>query len=228
MPTGHTIPDRRPRIFLIHATPLAIEPIAGSFARLWPEAELCNLLDDSLSADLARAGNLDSAMMARFLALARYAESAAATGILFTCSAFGPAIEACRASLSMPILKPNEAMIDQAISMGGKIGLLATFAPALESMAEEFRERAAALEAKLDLQMCHVPDAFQALQRGDAASHDAAIARHARELRGCDLICFAQFSMARAAAVASTESGRPVLTTPDSAVGRLKNLVGSR
>jgi hypothetical protein len=54
-----------------------------------------NLLDDSLSADLARsAGGLDARMTARFVALAAYAIGTGAQGILFTCSAFGPCIDA--------------------------------------------------------------------------------------------------------------------------------------
>jgi len=215
----------RPRIFLIHATPLAIAPIADSFARLWPAAELCNLLDDSLSADLAKTGQLDAAMMRRFLTLATYARDAGATGILFTCSAFGPAIEACRSALPLPLLKPNEAMIDEALAQGGTIGLLATFAPSLASMEQEFAERAAALGVRAHLVLRAVPGAFQALQRGDAAGHDAAIAHEAAALAGCDRICFAQFSMSSAANAAATASGRPVLTTPDSAVQRLRELL---
>ena len=44
------------RITLIHALKHSIQPIEASFARLWPEARLMNLLDDSLSADLKRDG----------------------------------------------------------------------------------------------------------------------------------------------------------------------------
>lgn len=226
METLHSKLDHRPRIFLIHATPLAMPPVAESFARLWPEAELCNLLDDSLALDLARAERLDAAMMARFSTLAHYAGSAAASGILFTCSAFGPAIEACRKGLPIPVLKPNEAMVDKALATGGKIGLLATFAPTLESVAREFRERAAALAVKLDLHSRHVPEAFEALRGGETAVHDALIADAAHALEDCDLVCFAQFSMSSAATPASTAAGKPVLTTPDSAVGRLRALVG--
>ena len=112
------------RITLVHALKHSIVPIEASFARLWPEARLMNLLDDSLSADLARDGGLSDAMTERFLALGRYAASTGSDAILFTCSAFGPCIEAvARAHASMPVLKPNEAMIEQAVARGRKVGL---------------------------------------------------------------------------------------------------------
>lgn len=113
------------RITLIHALKHSIVPIEASFARLWPEARLMNLLDDSLSADLARDGELTPAMTDRFLELGHYAGSTGADAILFTCSAFGPCIEAvARARAPMPVLKPNEAMIEQAASQARRIGLL--------------------------------------------------------------------------------------------------------
>jgi hypothetical protein len=40
-----------PRIALIHATALAVEPIAQAFERHWPQARRMNLLDDSPSVD---------------------------------------------------------------------------------------------------------------------------------------------------------------------------------
>src|SRR6478735_10192287 len=83
-----------PRIALIHATPLAVAPIQSAFERLWPQARRMNLLDDSLSLDRAAAGSLTPAMTQRFVDLARYAQGTGCSGILFTCSAFGPAIEA--------------------------------------------------------------------------------------------------------------------------------------
>src|SRR5436190_1638331 len=82
------------RITLVHALKHSIVPIEASFARLWPEARLMNLLDDSLSADLARDGGLTDAMTERFLKLGRYAAGTGSDAILFTCSAFGPCIEA--------------------------------------------------------------------------------------------------------------------------------------
>src|SRR3981081_1806097 len=127
------------RITLIHALKHSIAPIEASFARLWPSARLMNLLDDSLSADLARDGGLTDAMTERFLRLGRYAAGTGSDAILFTCSAFGPCIEAvARAHAPMPVLKPNEAMIEQAAAKGRRIGLLSSFPPPLGSMPRGF------------------------------------------------------------------------------------------
>ena len=103
------------RIALIHATPQAVTPINQAFGRLWPEAMRMNLLDDSLSAEHARNGRLTDAMVRRFETLALYARDTGCTAILFTCSAFGPCIEAAAARRPhMPVLKPNEAMVADA------------------------------------------------------------------------------------------------------------------
>ena len=108
------------RITLIHAMSPSIPPITQAFHRLWPEATLMNLLDDSLAPDLARDRALTPAMTDRFLALARYGKSTGSDAILFTCSAFGPSIEACaREFPSIPVLKPillnQSAMVEQVV-----------------------------------------------------------------------------------------------------------------
>jgi hypothetical protein len=52
------------------------------------------------------------------------------------------------------------------------------------------------------------------------------VAQASRDLRDCDLIALAQYSMAPAASQVAAASGLPVLTTPDSAVQKLKQLLG--
>ena len=207
------------RIALIHALKHSIVPIEASFARLWPDPSLMNLVDDSLSADVARDGRLTSAMTDRFLILGRYAVSTGADAILFTCSAFGPCIEAvAREHAPVPVLKPNQAMIEQAAARGRRIGLLSTFAPTLQSMPSEF-------PSTLQVVPKLAEGALAALDRGDRVEHDRLVAQASRDLRDCDLIALAQYSMAPAAALVAEASGRPVVTTPDSAVAKLKQLL---
>jgi Asp/Glu/hydantoin racemase len=207
------------RIALIHALEHSLAPIATSFAKLWPEAKLMNLLDDSLSADLARDGKLTEAMTERFLSLGRYVAGTGANAILFTCSAFGPCIEAvARSHAPMPVLKPNEAMIELAVAKGKKIGLLSTFPPTLTSMPREF-------PTSVEIVPKLAEGALTALDRGDRTEHDRLVREASKELRNCDVIALAQFSLAPAAAGVAEATGRPVLTTPDSAVVKLKNVL---
>jgi len=207
-----------PRIALIHALAHSVEPINTALARDWPEATRMNLLDDSLSADLARSGQgLDASMHERFERLAQYALDSGANGILFTCSAFGPCIEAvARRHPEVPVLKPNEAMVAEAAAGAGTLGLIATFEPTLSSMPAEFPDHVA-----LDLALA--AGALEALNEGDGARHDQLIAAQAARLRerGCTRIALAQFSMARACGACEAASGLPVLTSVDSAIRRL-------
>jgi len=207
------------RIALIHALSHSVAPINAAFEREWPEAVRMNLLDDSLSADLARGGRgLDAAMHERFQRLAQYAVDTGAEGILFTCSAFGPCIEAvARRHAGIAVLKPNEAMVAEAAQGQGKLGLIASFAATLVSMPPEF-PLGMALEPAL------AEGALDALNAGDTERHDTLIAAQAAALRerGCTRIALAQFSMARARAACEQASGLPVLTTVDSAVRALR------
>ena len=210
------------RITLVHALKHSIVPIEASFAKLWPEAGLMNLMDDSLSADLARDGGLSEVMTERFLGLGRYATSTGSDAILFTCSAFGPCIEAvARAHAPMPVLQPNEAMIELAAARGKKIGLLSSFPPTLASMPREF-------PPGIEIVPKLAEGAMAALDRGDRATHDRLVVEASKDLRDCDLIALAQYSMAPTAGQVAAATGRPVLTTPDSAVLKLKEMLGVR
>jgi len=213
------------RIALVHALKHSVAPIEDAFQRLWPDARATNLLDDSLAADLARDGSLTPAMTRRFLTLARYAAATGADAILFTCSAFGPCIEACARDLTpLPVLKPNEAMIEQAVALAGptgRIGLLASFAPMLVSMPAEFTMAAPGVTVV----PCLATGALAALDRGDGAGHDDAAVHAAASLRACDVIVLGQFSLARAAGPIAAATGKTVLTTPDSAVRKLQHLL---
>ncbi|WP_037005798.1 aspartate/glutamate racemase family protein [Pseudomonas chlororaphis] len=216
---------KAPRIFLIHATALAIDPIATAFARHWPQAQVINLLEDSLSRDRVEEGELTASMKARFLTLSHYAVQSAADAILFTCSAFGDAIDLCKPEIAIPLLKPNEAMINLALTQASRIAVLATFEPTIVSIMAEFRQAAERSGRALELVPYFVPGAMQALSEGDKEGHDRAIVQMATQVDACDLICFAQFSMTSAAGQAQARSGLPVLTTPDSAVLEMRRML---
>lgn len=211
------------RIALIHATPLSIDPINAAFDRHWPEAQRMHLLDDSLSKDRERDGELTDAMIDRFIDLASYAKRTGADAILFTCSAFGPAIEAAGRAVEIPTLKPNEAMFEQALGMGKKLALVATFRPSLVSMSDEIEAMAQARDIEgLQLKTLFVPGAMADAAAGKGDEHDRKTAEAAAQLDGHDCVMLAQFSMARAAPLVQERLNAPVLTSPGCAVLALR------
>lgn len=219
--------SKQPRITLIHATPIAMEPIGLAFSAAWPDVDLVNLLEDSLSPDRAKQDEITDALTARIGALTHYACRIGSDAVLFTCSAFGRAIEHAAATVEIPVLKPNEAMFEAAIGKGGRTAMLYTFPPAREGMEAEFREEAARIDPAATLESVLVEGAIEAVRAGDAETHNRLVAEAAARLRGFDSIVLAHFSTARAVPAVRAVTDIPVLSSPDAAVDKLKRLLGA-
>lgn len=214
-----------PRIALIHATPVAIDPIRSTLTRDWPEADAVNILEDSLAPDRAAAGEMTEALAERIIGLARYARGIGSDAILFTCSAFGSAIDAAAGMLDVPVLKPNEAMFEAAIRRGGRSAMIYTFEPARAGMEQEFRDEALRLDPTATLTSYFAPGASEALRAGDVDTHNRVVAEIAAGLTGCDSIVLAHFSTSRALPSVAAVSAIPALSSPDAAVAKLKRLL---
>lgn len=215
----------QPKIYLVHALPISMAPVETAFRTHWPQARLANLLDDSLPADFERDGRLTDAMIERFRSLGRYCADAGADAILFTCSAFGPAIDAVKRDQRIPVLKPNEALYDDLMAIRGRIALLATFVPTIPSMLAEINQCAAERGVQLQVDTHLVEGALDALLAGRPEEHNRLIAEAAAGFAGHAAIAFGQVSMAPALAQAQALVARPILTTPDSAMRKLKALM---
>lgn len=214
-----------PRITLVHATRVAIEPIEAAARTLWPEVETISILEESLSVDRAKSKNLSPDLFRRIVDLTRYAEATSSDGILFTCSAFGAAIERANYEAFIPVMKPNEAMFDQAFNYGDRVVMLYTFPPAAAGMEQEFREAANELGSAASINSVFVDDALDAKRAGDDATHDKLLAEAASKISDADVIMLGQFSMASAAAEIRNRITIPVLTSPESAILEIRRRV---
>ena len=213
------------RIGVIHATRVAVSPIEAAFESHWPEAEVVQLIDESLMRDLDRVGHLTPAITGRVEHLAAFAHRGGAQAILFSCSAFGPAIEAVQEKLPIPVLKPNQAMLDEALALGGRIRVLATFRPSGPSIRRELEALAALRKVDLDIEGSYVSGALDAHHAGDGDTHDALIAEAAVDGPQADAVLLAQFSMARARNEVARRVDAKVLSSPESAVLTLERMM---
>ena len=216
-----------PNIVLLSVHKDAMEAAVRAFESDWPEARISNLMDDGLFAWVRSTGGVVPEMYGVFRTLARYMIDRGADGILYTCSAFRECIDACIAEFDVPQLKPNDAMIEQALDAGSRIAVVATVGPTIPSISAEFEEMAAARGQKIELVPYVVEGAFDALAGGDAARHDALVAARAREIRGCDVIALAQFTLSRAAPAVAAVSAIPVLNSPGAAVAKMRRMLGA-
>lgn len=211
-----------PRIALIHATPVAMAPIHKAMTECWPDAQYFDLLDTALSQDARSGSAAPQDFDARFLNLSRHAIETGAEAILFTCSAFGASLSnAARTFAPFPMLKPNEAMFEEAANLGCNIAMIATFPPAVGEMEAEFKAMA---PPGAELTTVIAEGAMDALNAGDGDAHDDLVCKTVLQLSDHDAIMLAHFSTARAAMRAALETDIPILTSPASAVSKLRVL----
>jgi Asp/Glu/hydantoin racemase len=203
--------------------PVAIPPVLDAFRSGWPDAEVESLLDDGLTPALARESGLTPRIVQRICDLASYAARTGADGILFTCSAFTPAIDVAKRLVAVPVLKPDEAMYAAALDAGRRVGVLATMSAAAPTAEGQIMAAAAERGRPVEVRTAAVPEALRALEAGDGALYDRLVAEAAHRLApDVDVLCLAQFSMARARPAAQAAVGVPVLARPAAAVARLK------
>jgi Asp/Glu/hydantoin racemase len=211
---------------LIHAVTTAIPPILQAFREGWPEAEVSNLLDDDLMPAHRRDGGLSVGITRRICELALYAARTGAHGILFTCSVFTAAEDLAKQLVSIPLLKPDEAMVAAALDRGKRIGVVSTNPPAAPAAEIQLRSAAAARGMDIEVVTALADGAIAAMNAGDTATHDRLIAEAAAKLSAAvDVICLAQVSMALARAEVQARVNVPVLTSPATAVARLKAIL---
>ena len=103
---------------LIHATPVAMQPVVEAFRHGWTDADTFSVLDDALSTDLARAGTLNAALKRRTArprlgVCHRHWHRCDFIHLL----SFRRGYRCSRPCLPMPVLKPNEAMFEEALRL---------------------------------------------------------------------------------------------------------------
>lgn len=212
-------------LFSVHKDAMAAA--VDAFAHDWPEARIWNLMDDGLFRWVGETKGVVPGMYAPFEAHTRAMVERGADAILFTCSAFQPCIDAVMAQYDIPMLKPNDAMIETALDTGSRIAVLATVAGTIPSVSAEIETMAAQRGQPIALSQHYVEHAFAAMAAGDGATHDAMVAEAARGIAGADVIVLAQFTLSRAVPAVTAVTDIPVLNSPGAAVAKLKAMLAA-
>lgn len=217
--------SQSPKIVLFHVHKDAMNAAVTAFEHDWPEARISNILEDGLFQWVCETGGVVPEMFDAFQRLTGYAVDRGADGILYSCSAFRECIDACIETFDIPMLKPNDAMIEAALEKGDRIAILATVGPTITSISAEIEEMAGAAGRDVTLTSCMVDGAFDAMAAGDGEAHDRMVAAAAAKIQDVDVIVLAQFTLARAVPAVTAVTDIPVLNSPGAAVAKMRVLL---
>ena len=221
----HTVVDSPKTLALIHTVAGLIPIFDDLVAREFPGWVSFTMLDESLLRTTIRDGQLSLLTTRRLTGMVWSAVDAGATAIVVTCSSLGSAVDAIRPLCPIPLFRIDEGMANAAVNAGPRIGVLATLRTTLEPTSALIKG-AAKRNGKADSQLIPMlsEGAFEKLQAGDVAGHDAIVGQSLLDLcRKVDVIVLAQASMARALASVRNNLGEtPVLTSPELGMAHMR------
>jgi len=204
------------KLALIHTATINASTITQLCKETMPDVEVFNIVDESLLKNTIEAQKLTPTTYRRLASYLESAEAAGADAILVTCSSIGPAVDAARPLVNIPVLRIDQAMADEAVRMGTRIGVIATLSTTLEPTAAIVQASAAAQGKVIEIVTHLCTGAFEAVTSGDPATHDRLVTAGLKELMDkVDVIVLAQATMARVVDTLSPEEKRvPILSSP--------------
>jgi Asp/Glu/hydantoin racemase len=194
---------------------------------LMPDVQRFHIADEGLLQLLMAAGGMTPAIYKRFADDAVCAEQAGADLILLTCSSISPAADVARNMVSVPVLKIDEPMADQAVALGRRIGLVGTAETALKATTQLIQSRARLAGKEVQVEPIFCAGAHKLMLAGDMDRHDQLVIGHLRRaLQDSDVVVLAQGSMARVAdQIPAAERRVPILSSPRMGMERVRDVI---
>lgn len=121
--------------------------------------------------------------------------------VLISCSTMNrafPAVQAVMQPFGVPVVQIDEAMMEEAVAVNGKILVIATHGPTVKSTQELLQETADKLGKKVSFTGATIEDAFKLLGQGRIEEHNELIANTIRQVQAIekiDIVVLAQLSM---------------------------------
>src|SRR5690606_19547888 len=163
---------------------------------------------------------------ARLVTYARHAEQVGAQVILNACSSVGEVVAQMRASVAVPVVRIDDAMAEEAVARGDRIGVAATLPTTLAPTVALLRRKAEEAGSRASFDARVATGAFRLLAAGDRQGHDQALLELLGELAAVnDVVVLAQASMARVLPGLPEAQRARFLSSPRSGVERVAQVV---
>lgn len=207
------------KIAVIHTTAVTYDSINSRLKALVMDADIMNIVDDSLLNDVKKAGMLTKEVTRRLMVYAFEAQDWGAELILNACSSVGEGVDVIRPLLKIPYLKIDEPMARIAVEQGNRIAVYGTVRTTLEPSARLIEKTADSEHKNVVVDTFLAADAFEALTvKKDQKKHNEILERLIRNLeKDYDVLVLAQASMSVLLPCLS-DIKKPILSSMDSGV----------
>ena len=222
--------DRPMRVAFVHTVAGLVPRFRELAVELLPDAETFDIVDETLLREATAEGRVSLDVARRLFAHLAAAERHGADAIVVTCSSVGDVVDAARSFANLPLVRIDQAMAEQAVERGRRIGVLATLRSTLEPTANLIRRSADAAGRSIEVRDAVCEGAFEALRGGDTDRHDDLVRDGLRDLLGwADVIVLAQASMARVVVTLTADERRtPILASPRLGMERVRALLSGQ
>lgn len=208
-------------IGVIHTTPATVQSTTQLIKDNIEDVKVMNILDDTILGDMASQHNVEY-VRERWIKYAGILADMGADAVLSACSTVGPFAEEANTMLDIPVLRIDEAMAEDAVKMGKKISVLATFRPTLGPTTDLINRKGDGAE----INTVFIEGAYDELALGNIKKHNELIVEAVkREIEKSDVVVLAQASMAAALSDCEGLDMNKILTSPLRGILKLKKTV---
>lgn len=211
---------------IIHTSFVSVEDLKALFAEIVPGVGLVNIVDDSLLRDVMAAGCVTPAITRRMCGYAANLEALGVDLILSQCSSVGEAAEIAGRQVSVPVLRIDRPMADEAVRLGTRIAVVATVASTVGPSVRVVKTAALEAGRRVEVREHLVDGALKILlEKKDRELHNRLVLEAVRAAeKTSDVIVLAQGSMVVLLPLLA-DVAVPVLTSPRLAVQRVRGML---
>jgi len=213
------------KITIVHTSLVSHAHLNQLFKEIIPEAKIQNIVDDSLLAEVSDVGHVTPGIVNRMCKYFQSAELIGSDLIFNQCSSVGEAAALAAKTVSVPVLRVDEAMAEQAVELGKKIAVVATVASTVEPSCNLVSQKAAAAGKDVEVIPYLVDGAMWALIHEGQEKHNRLVKDTViKAAEECDVVVLSQGSMV-VLLPELTDIKKPVLSSPEMGVRKARKIL---
>lgn len=213
------------KITIVHTSLVSYAHLNKLFSEIIPEAKIHNIVDDSLLAEVSDVGRVTPGIVSRMCKYFRAAEMIGSDLIFNQCSSVGEAASIAAKTVSIPVLRVDEAMSEKAVELGEKIAVVATVASTVEPSCNLVRQKAVAAGKDCKIVPYLVDGAMWALIHEGQEKHNKLVKNTVvKATEECDVVVLAQGSMV-VLLPDLADIRKPILCSPELGVRKARELL---